>query len=45
MRLMPVWLPAVLGAVVLAWEHAGSILDESELVQLESVAPSLLSEA
>ena len=45
MRLMPVRLPAVLGVVVLAWEHAGSVLCESELTQLESVAPSLLSEA
>ena len=45
MRLMPVRLPAVLGAVVLAWEHTGSVLGESELAQLESVAASLLSEA
>ena len=29
MRLMPVRLPAILGAVVLAWEHAGSMLGES----------------
>ena len=45
MSLLPVRLPVVLGAVVLAWEHAGNILDESELVKLESVAASLSSEA
>ncbi len=45
MSLLPVRLPVVLGAVVLAWERAGNILDESELVKLESVAASLSSEA
>ena len=45
MSLLPVRLPAVLGAVVLAWERAGNILDESELVKLGSVAASLSSEA
>ena len=38
MRLLPVRLPAVLVAVVLAWERAGSVLDKSEPVELESVA-------
>ena len=38
-------LPAVLGAVVLARERAGSILDEFVLVKLELLASSLLSEA
>ena len=45
MSLLPVRLPVVPGAVVLAWERAGNILDESELVKLESVAASLSSEA
>ena len=45
MRLLPARLPAVLSAFALAWERAGSILDESELAKLESLAASLLSEA
>lgn len=45
LRLMPVRLPAVLGAVVLAWERVGIELDESDLVELESVATSLVFEA
>jgi N-acetylglucosamine kinase-like BadF-type ATPase len=38
MRLLPVWLPAILVAVLLAWERAESILDKSEQVELESAA-------
>ena len=38
MRLLPVWLPAVLVVVLLAWERAESILDKSEQVELESAA-------